>query len=212
MAEYIQWDVVTKGSEGNGEKGEYLRLQSGNTYRIRPLFKLVKFYKYFHKKDGKLRTAICQDPRTCPVRDKHPDLQKPSLRFASYIIDRKDGKVKILEGPQTVFRPLGSSFEMTGKEPGGSKDGSDWSIKVTGKGYNTKYDVVFIENTPITKEERELITEAVEGDKEKLAKVYKDDTPEQIEEKLFGEWKGKEESQQQESTASKESDDFDNNW
>ena len=192
MTEYVQWDSVPK--SGNGEKSEFLKLRSGNTYKIRPVFDPVKFFKYFHKHEGRLRTAICAKPDVCPVRDKHPELKKPSLRFAAYVIDRADGKVKILEAPQTVFRPIGSSLEMTGKNPGSGKDGSDWYIKVSGKGLNTTYDVGFIEASPLTAEERDLIKEALDGDKAKLQKLYKIDTPEEIEEKLFGDWNKKEKS------------------
>ena len=185
MAEYVQWGAVPQGG-GNGEKSEYLKLKSGNTYKIRPVFDPVVFYKYFHKHEGKLRTAICAKPDVCPVRDRHPDLKKPSKRYAAYVIDRADGKVKILEAPQTVFRPIGSSFEATGKNPGSGKDGSDWQIKVTGTGLNTTYDVAFAGNTPLTQEEIALFKEALDGDKLKLQKLYKVDTPPEIEEKLFG--------------------------
>ena len=186
MTEYVQWGAVPQ-SGGNGEKSEYLKLKSGNTYRIRPIFDPVKFFKYFHKNNGKLRTAICGKPDVCPVRDRHPELNKPSMRYAAYVIDRADGKVKILEAPQSVFRPIGSSFEATGKNPGSGKDGSDWQVKVTGTGLNTTYDVAFAGQTPLTQEERASIKEALEGDMKKLQKLYKVDTPEEIEQKLFGE-------------------------
>ncbi len=185
MAEFVQWDSIRK-SSNSSEKTGFLRLESGKTYKIRPIFSPVRFYKYFHKKDGKLRTAICSNPDTCPVRDNHPELKKPVMRFAAYVIDRADGQVKILEAPQSVFRPIGNSFEMTGKNPGGGKDGSDWFIKVTGKGLNTTYDVGYIKSSPLTQEEREAIKEAMEGDKDKLKKIYKVDSPEEIEKKLFG--------------------------
>ena len=110
MAEYVQWGSVPEDSSG-GDKSEFLRMKTGNTYRIRPVFDPIKFFKYFHKHEGKLRTAICDKPDVCPVRDRHPELKKPSMRYAAYVIDRADGKVKILEAPQSVFRPIGSSFE-----------------------------------------------------------------------------------------------------
>lgn len=184
--EYVQWDSVPKSGNSNGERSEFLKLKSGGTYKIRPIFNPVKFFKYFHKHDNRLRTAICAKPDVCPVRDRHPELKKPSLRYAAYVIDREDGKVKILEAPQSVFRPIGSSYEATGKNPGSGKDGSDWQIKVTGTGLNTTYDVAFAGITPFTKGELSAIKEALDGDKLKLQKIYKVDTPEEIEEKLFG--------------------------
>ena len=188
MTDYVQWgDVPTSG--GSGERSDFLKLETGGSYRIRPLFDPVCFFKYFHKKDGRLRTAICAKPDTCSVRDEHPELKPPSMRFAAYVIDRSDGKVKILEAPQTVFRPIGSSFEATGKNPGSGKDGSDWLVKVTGKGLNTKYDVAFAGNTPLSAEERAMVKEAMDGDMKKLKKLYKTNTPEEIKEKLFGDLK-----------------------
>jgi len=184
MADTCSWDSIP--SSGSGEMSDYLRLQSGNSYKIRPVFEPVKFFKYFHKNAGKLKTAICGKPDACTVRQAHPELKKPSLRFAAYVIDRADGKVKILEAPQTVFRPIGASLEMTGKNPGGGADGSDWYIKVSGTGLNTVYDVGMIGPSPLSQEERDLIKEALGGDKEKLKSLYTVDTPEQIEEKLFG--------------------------
>jgi len=186
MTEYVQWGSVPEDSNGSGEQSEFLKLKTGNTYRIRPIFDPVKFFKYFHKNGGKLVTAICDRPDVCPVRDRHPDLKKPSMRYAAYVIDRADGKVKILEAPQSVFRPIGMTFESTGKNPGSGKDGSDFQVKITGVGLNTKYDVAWAGSTPLTAEERATIKEALNGDMKKLQKLYKVDTPEEIEKKLFG--------------------------
>lgn len=185
MTEYVQWGSVPEDSSG-GEKSEFLKLKTGNKYQIRPVFDPVKFFKYFHKHEGRLRTAICDKPDVCPVRDKHPELKKPSMRYAAYVIDRADGKVKILEAPQSVFRPIGSTFESTGKNPGSGKDGSDFQVKVTGVGLNTKYDVAWAGSTPLTADERASIKEALDGDVKRLQKLYKVDTPEEIEAKLFG--------------------------
>ena len=216
MAEHVEWGAVpTSGS--SGDKAGYLRFESGKKYRIRPVFDPVKFYKYFHKKDGKLRTAICENPDICPVRDKYSELKKPSLRFAAYVIDRADEKVKVLEAPQSVFRPIGASFEATGNNPGSGADGSDWQVTVSGKGLATTYDVAFAGQSPLTKEEREAIKEALDGDKDKLKKLYKNNTPEEIEERLFGEI-NKEKSSVAETVSvdSKSKDvsneDFDSNW
>lgn len=185
MTEYVQWGSVPEDSNG-GDKSEFLKLRTGNKYQIRPVFDPVKFFRYFHKYEGKFRTAICDKPDVCPVRDRHPELKKPSMRYAAYVIDRADGKIKILEAPQSVFRPIGSTFESTGKNPGSGKDGSDFQIKVTGTGLNTKYDVAWAGSTPLTVEERATLKEALDGDMKRLQKLYKVDTPEEIEAKLFG--------------------------
>jgi hypothetical protein len=185
MTEYVQWGSVPEDSNG-GDNNLYLKMKTGGTYKIRPVLDPVKFFKYFHKHEGKLRTAICDKPDVCPVRDRHPELKKPSMRYAAYVIDRNDGnKIKILEAPQSVFRPIGSTFESTGKNPGSKNGGSDFQVKVTGVGLNTKYDVAWAGSTPMTPEEVEALKVALDGDMKKLQKLYKVDTPEQIEAKLF---------------------------
>lgn len=224
MAEQVSWDSIPKDSGGNsgngGDFADFLRLESGKVYKIRPVFSPVKFYKYFTKTpDNKIRTAICADPSSCSIRDVHPELKKPALRYAAYVIDRADGKVKILEAPQSVFLPIGNNFEITGKNPGGGADGSDWYIKVSGKGLTTKYDVGFIKQSPLTSEEKDAIKKALDGDSKKLQKLFAADTPEAIEEKLFGgsSKKAVEEVEDDdivedvvESKAA--GDEFDNNW
>jgi hypothetical protein len=223
QATHVGWETIP--GTGSGGSNDYLKLQTGNSYRIRPIFKPVSFFKYFHKKDGKLRTALCKDPSKCSVRDAHPDLKKPSLRYAAYVIDRADNKIKILEAPQSVFRPIGSSVEATGKDPGSGKDGSDWLIKVKGVGINTTYEVAFAGDSPLSAEERASVKDALDGDMDKLCKLYKSDTAEQIEEKLFGEWKankpeGVSESVDESSKVATDSsfennddgDDFANSW
>jgi len=217
MADTCSWDSIP--SSGGGEMSDFLRLQSGNSYKIRPIFEPVKFFKYFHKHAGKLKTAICGKPDTCSVRQNHPELKKPSLRFAAYVIDRADNTVKILEAPQSVFRPIGARLGLTGQNPGGGKDGSDWNITVSGSGLNTTYAVDYIQQTPLTQAERDLIKEALDGDKEKLKKLYKIDTPEQIEEKLFGDGSSTPspaapapEAAPEAPAASSTGDDFDQEW
>jgi len=234
MNDYVAWSSVSKGAKSNSDnKLDYLKLKSDETYRIRPILYPVKFFKYFHKKDGRLRTAICEDPDTCPVKERHSDLKKPSLRYAAIVIDRGDDKVKILEAPQSVFRPLGNSEEVTGRNPGSAKNGSDWQIKVTGKNINTVYDSTFIDTTPLTDSEKKAVKVALGGDQKVLRRLYKIDTPEVIEEKLFGDFKKKTETSVQSSSiedsgfdktttvdsedvesvkVSDDNDDFDANW
>lgn len=198
MSEYVQWDDLPKnqnnnsgGGDGDDRRVPYLRLKSGNTYKVRPIYFPVMFHKYFHTPPGgKLRTAICADPATCPVKARHGSELKenqPSLRYASYVIDRSDGKVKILEGAPSIFRPLGSHMEATGRNPGGTKDGSDWQIKVTGTGKMTRYEVTMLDITPLSPEEKKLISDSIEGDiTTSLTDVFSVDSPEEIEKKLFG--------------------------
>lgn len=195
MSDFVQWNDVASGnnSGGDGSKNDFLKLESGNSYKIRPLFYPIQFWKYFHKHNEKLRTAICEDPDTCPVRASHPELGKAALRFAAYVIDRADGKIKILEAPQSVFRPIGNRAEATNKNPGDITEGSDWIIKVSGQGMKKRYEVTYLDQTPLSSAEKSLVKEALNGDKNKLKSIYPSDSPEKIEKKLFGDFSNNEE-------------------
>jgi hypothetical protein len=229
MAEYAQWNSIpSEENKENGNKIEYLKLKGGNVYQIRPVLDYIFMYKYFYANKGYTRIAICGDPLTCPVKDKHPDLESAKKRYAAFVIDRADGKIKVMEGGVTIFREIGSRVEINGKDPGDLTDGSDWRIKVSGEGKKTDYQVSFVEDTPLTKEERSMLKEALDGDKKMLKKIYKADTPEKIEEKLFGEWSKKENksenksddnsyasdnfSSNENSNENKDADDFDQSW
>ena len=190
MDGYLEWNNVATGVErSDSTKVDFLWLKSGGKYRIRPIHLAVSFFKYFHRDgNGKLRTAICSDPDTCSVLASHPDLKKPGQRYAIFVIDRADNKIKVMEGPKTVFVPFRKRFEVTQTSPGGAKDGGDWLIEVAGSGKKTTYSSTYIEDTPLTKDEREMLKDFLEEDKEKLKKIYKADSVEDIERKLFGEW------------------------
>ena len=188
MSEYVDWSDVAPKPSGNGGNLDFLRLKSGNTYKIRPLHKPVHFYKYFHRgEDGKLRTALTGDPTDCPVAAEHPGLRKPANRYAIFVIDRNDGnKIKVMEAPVSVFKHFRDRFEATGQKPGGNKDGGDWQIKITGSGLKTEYSATYLKDTPLTQEELEAFSAVMDGDRERLGKIYRIDSPEEIEKKLFG--------------------------
>lgn len=185
MSGYVQWNEVPTG--GSGGKTDFLRLKTGNTYKVRPLFLPVHFYKYFNKKDGKLRTAVVSEEVVAVMTEKYSEdtLQKPANRFAMFVIDRADESVKVMEFPISVYRQFRNSFEATGKKPGSGKDGGDWQIKIAGSGFNTSYDTIFVKDTPLTEDEKAKIKDALDGDSEKLQKIYKHCAIEEAETKLF---------------------------
>jgi hypothetical protein len=191
MDGFTEWcDVAPKKestNSSNADRPEYLWLKSGSTYRVRPVHLPVHFYKFFLRKDGKLRTALCEDPKNCSVLATHPELKAPNGRYAIYVIDREDGKLKIMEAPRTVFLPMRKRCEQVGVKPGG-KDGGDWAIEVSGSGLKTEYSTTYLTDTPFTDAEKKMINEEFKEDKAKLAKLYKPHTEEQIEKRLFGDW------------------------
>ncbi len=224
---YTEWNKVAV--KKSGGQINFLKLVGGNKYIIRPILKPVSFHKYFYKNDGKLRTAICGDPNVCPVAAKHPELERPSERYAIYVIDRGDAQVKIMEAPVSVFRCFRKRYEDTGVNPSSGKDGGNWSIEVTGVGFAKRYEASYIDKAPLTESEIEAIKQELGGDKDKLLTVYKSDSPEEIEKKLFAEIPDEKTSAQTpvestpvestpvestpvESTDDNEGDDFNMNW
>ena len=191
--DYAEWGDVapeqkSSSNAGGTGKNTYLKLATGGTYVLRPVHKPVEFYKFFHKKDNKLRTAVVRDEEVIKqIMEENPDLGKPSHRYAIYVFDRSDGILKIVEAPVTVFRPFRIRYDATGQTPGGAK-GGDWEISVTGVGMKTRYSSKYLKNTPFTDEERAQIAELLADEDRVLINLYKSHDAEMIEKRLFGDF------------------------
>jgi len=189
--DYADWGDVapeqTSGSSGGGNNS-FLKLKSGGVYTIRPVHKTVEFYKWFHKKDNKLRTAVVRDEEVIKsFMAENSDLGKPSHRYALYVFDRADGGLKIMEAPVTVFRPFRIRFDATGQTPGGAQ-GGDWQITVTGAGLKTRYTSKYLKDAPFTDDEKSQVKELLADESRLLTTIYKSHDEEAIEKRLFGEW------------------------
>lgn len=181
MSGFVQWNEVPSGGGTN-----FLALKSGNTYKIRPLLQPLNFCKYFHKVDGKMRTAVVSEEVVAQMASKHPQLNRPANRYAMYVLDRNDDdKIKVMEFPISVYKQFANSFQATGNEPGSNKNGSDWVIKISGSGYNTTYETTFVAGTPLTEEEVNAIKVELGGDMEKLATIFPFNDVAGAEKKLF---------------------------
>lgn len=192
----IDWGDFTPGSNKNSDdRVPFLWLKSGETYKVRPVAKPVIFFKYFYKNGEKWRNAICKDPSTCPVGMAHGDkLDTPGERFAILVIDRADDMLKILEFPKSIFLSIKAWWQATQQNPGGD-EGVDWVIQKTGSGKNnTKYTATPTVAAPFTDAEKKRIISVIKDEEGNnahfLEGIYKAHTAEQIEKRLFGEWKG----------------------
>ncbi len=182
MSGFVQWNEVPSG----GERTNFLALKSGNTYKIRPLLQPLNFHKYFHKVDGKMRTAVVSEEVVAQMAAKYPDLGKPANRYAMYVLDRNDNnQIKVMEFPISVYKQFSNSFQATNNEPGSKVNGSDWMIKISGTGFNTTYETTFIANTPLTEEEINVVKTELAGDSEKLATIFPFNEVPQAEKRLF---------------------------
>jgi len=196
----IDWGDVTPGSSnkssGNNGRTPFLWLKSGNTYKVRPVAKPVVFFKYFYKNGDSTRTAICEDPQSCPVRMAHSDkLQTPGERFAILVIDRADGELKIMEFPKSVALSIKAWQQATNQNPGGD-EGVDWVIQITGSGkQGTKYSSTPTIASPFTNDEKKMILSVIKDEDGNnahyLENRFKAHTSEQIEKRLFGEYENR---------------------
>lgn len=192
MGNLVNWDDVDTGSKlGNKADGEkYLKLQGsqqGNVYKIRPVGKPCNFHAYYVSNPNdpkKFARAFTEDPHNCIIRQKYN--VEPKTRYAVNVIDRADGKLKIMEAPQSVFEKIKAWAKAAGQDPG-SKNGADFQITVkipaNGDKKRTEYLTTPIVQTPFTDDERDLIKSKGLWD---LEKEFAPTPQDQIEEKLYG--------------------------
>lgn len=200
MAEHVDWGDIDPGNKKSGNRkssggsGIFMKLEPNSDNVVRPLGKPVAFYKYFHRhEDGSFRSAITSDPDRCTVKQTHPELTG-SQRYAILVFDRNDdNKLKVLEGPKTIFKFFKEFYRITKKEPGG-KEGADFRISVNcpngRKDRDTTYDVEVLDHIPFTEDEKNFYRE--NKDNYDIKKIFASEEPEVIERKLFG---SKEENQ-----------------
>lgn len=175
MSQEMTWKDV-RSQDAKTPKGAInnLRLESGKTYELRFLGSPIKFHKYFIA--GK--SAICENPDDCIIKKKYN--QDPGLRYAINVIDRADKQLKVLEVPPSVLKPVAAWAERRKQDPGGD-NGCDFSVTVTGIKKQTRYEVVPLDITPLTEEEKKLKEQSYD-----LKKLFKPTPADQIEAKLFG--------------------------
>ena len=174
----VDWSNFSgkKGGKGNGI--QFLRFERDTTYKVRPFGGALEFYKLFIEKG---KPSILVDPDDAPKAAKilseatGRDI-RPSYRNAMFVIDRSDGKIRILEGGFQIFEQFASWSANSGVKPGSGNAG-DWAIVVTGEGVGTngrKYVCNFMGNSPFSDEEKALISTLKEDDKLKLANYLKE--------------------------------------
>lgn len=182
MSEFKSWGDVAKSQQRQSGGIERLKMVSGNNYVIRFAGAPVKFFKYFVS--GK--SANCADPESCIIKRKYGI--DPSERWAFNVIDRADGKVKILELPPAALKPVTSWWKIRKHEPGGD-NGCDFNIEVTGVKKGTRYLLTPLDITPLTAEEKALKLY-------NLDKLYQPTPDAEIESRLFGKGEGAPEEKQ----------------
>jgi len=180
------WDEDFKEKEQSTDTGEnskvpFMKFQEPGQYRIRLIGGHVKFLRHFNP-----ISAITH----ADYKDRDPAWKAgfyPGKRYAIHMIDRKDGKLKILERGNGLFQNFANFSAIHGINPAG-KDSPDFIIVVkipidpkTKKPnkYNTEYHVEAArENSPLTAEEIEMY----KANKVPLQEIFKAAPLEKIQE------------------------------
>lgn len=194
MASPVDWKslatIENEKQKGKNKGSLFLKIESGNDYTIRPLGKAVQFYKFFVN-SIKRSVAVDVDPpnlvnEVAALLSNHFGQEiKPSHRFAMKVIDRSDGKIKILESSSTIFKSMYMWSKATGEAPGSSKAG-DWLIGCSGVAPQIKYTASFLKIAPITNVEMQQIEEIKDKPEYDLNKLFAGATLDNVLEKLTG--------------------------
>ena len=181
------WNAVSNGKK-KYNSDEFLRVRPDCELKVRLLGKPVKVAKIF------------SEDRKCAVLDneeigknlkaKFPDiLSNVSIRYACWCINREDNSLKILDMPYSVAKAFGNRVALVGSKISGSQEGCDWKIITNGKkGKDVRYEAVYIEETPLSQEEIEMVKDRKSEEKKHfdLTKIFKSCGFEEAEEKLLG--------------------------
>jgi len=166
MGQLIDWGSVepqkpSKGGSGGGGSDKFLKLEPGKTYRVRPVGKPYVFHAYYvaaADNPKKFARAVTEDPANCIIRQKYN--VEPRMRYAVNVIDRADGKLKVMEAPPSVFDKIKQWANASGQNPG-TNTGADFQISVVvppnGDRKRTEYPTTPVVQTQFTAEEREML-------------------------------------------------------
>jgi hypothetical protein len=159
-------DVKEPGTGGNVD---FMKLQSGqNQLRIVGRPSLIEIH-WEKAVDGTTKKVICPGAG-CPVcKGGHV----PMARYQVQVIDRADGKIKVLEGGPTIFNSI-KSYAMDADY--GDPTKYDMKVKKEGSGRETKYTIVAApKKSDVKPEELKLMEES-----KSLEEVNKPKTIEEI--------------------------------
>jgi hypothetical protein len=180
------WLIPKKNKKSSSDK--FLNVKPGCKLIVRLIDDPVRIVKIFS--NDRICAMLENEDVGKSLKSKYPtQLSNVNIRFACWCIDRVDNTMKILDMPVSVARTLGNRKKLVGKEIAGIAEGCDWSITTNGKqGMDVRYDVVYLEETPLSGAEREMV---VDHKSEKtghfdLTKIFNSCSFEEAEEKLFG--------------------------
>ena len=186
MESNIGWDVVANSSNKKFNTSEFLRVKQDCKLKIRLLGNPIRVVKIFTED----RKCLVLDNEEVgrKLKEKYADqLGNVSVRYACWSIDRDDNSLKILDMPRSVARAFGNRASLLGKKISGAKEGCDWAVVTNGKrGKDVRYEVFYIEETPLTEAEKKMVENRKESDGHfDLTKIFKSYSFDEAEERLL---------------------------
>ncbi len=158
---------------GSVGDSQWMRLEEGDN-KIRIVQTTLSDYGN-HYLPSKKKSYACIGKEECPLCEN----EQPSVKFMTWVIDRKDGVVKILEVGYSIVKQL--TKLANDSEYGIDESGFPYDINISreGTGQDTTYSVIAgRKNAPLTKEELEKtsnlddLEEIIEKKKEKTREEF----------------------------------------
>lgn len=165
----------------------FLKVKPGCKLMIRLIEDPVKFFNIFSI-DRRCAVIVSEDTGR-RLKERYPrKLSNVKARYTCWCIDRVDCSMKILDMPVSVAISLRNRQVILGKVIAGITEGCDFAITTNGKtGKDVKYEAIYIEETPLTQAEQEMVKEKMaDKDSFDLTKVFTSCSYKEAEEKLLG--------------------------
>jgi len=170
---------------GGGDQGGWMRLEQGEN-KVRIVSEFVDHGT--HWDNQKKRSFVCIGIENgCPYCKKDVEMVeegaekrpcKVKVRYLGWVIDRKDGNLKILQAGHQIFKQIGQ-FAASEEFGFDGVPAYDITITRTGEGLSTEYNVMpNRKDTKLTDDEEALIKELAKDPKEIIEKMKeKQDSP-----------------------------------
>lgn len=179
MADFTKKEGESKGNGGNRGKIEWIKFDKPGKYKVRLVGKYVKYLK--HYKPFGVGARIITHPS---YKKDDPAWQAgfyPGDAFVIHVIDRADGKLKLLDKGRKLFECFFDYGTANNIDPAG-KDAPNFEIKVewpNGNKKRAKYSAVPSGGpAPLTAEEKEI----VRANHVELGQIYRASSLEKIKE------------------------------
>jgi len=155
-------------------KRDWLNLQEGEN-KIRIVSEFEDYGVHYNPNTKKI--VICIGKETCSLCQTGIGIR---VQYLGWVIDRKDGQVKLLRIGHQIFKQIGE-FAISNDYGFVSVPDYDITIKKIGQGLATEYTVLPArQDTELTDEEKYLISEKVKSPKEIIERMKAKVSPEEI--------------------------------